>query len=65
MLTRNSAENDGGKLIFPAWQDHSQDKVEFLLQREEILQPCAPPIIHASSSVNKYYKWYRTQSKIY
>jgi len=46
MLTRNSAENDEGKLRFPVWQDHSQDKVEFLLRREEILQPCAPPTMH-------------------
>jgi len=44
MLTRNSAENDEGKLRFPAWQVHFRDTVFFLLQREEILQPCAPPI---------------------
>jgi len=40
MVTGNSEGNDEEKLLFPSWQDHSQDTICFLLQREGILLLC-------------------------
>ena len=40
LLTGNSEGNGEEKLLFPSWQDHSQDTIYFLLQREGILRPC-------------------------
>lgn len=49
LLTDNLEGSDEEKLQFPSWQDHCQDTIYFLPQREGIPRPCAP-------SVNKHHQ---------